>query len=169
MHCLHALSIPYLHIPALPSMSPIDSITKKPSAHQVTFPLAHSFEIETVQPISMRPFHPAFLSSTYPSHLEIPKNTPPLPTHHTSIPKLRRPCIAMHLRKLQLRLRSCPLWQRGIVNDVAKGLTFGFVLGEDFAFRVVADNLVVYEAAQIESFRAEGGHCDVVGDGVECE
>lgn len=55
------------------------------------------------------------------------------------------------------------------MDDVAKGLTFGFVLGEDFAFRVVADDLVVYEAAEIEPLRAEGGHCDGVGDGVEDE
>lgn len=55
------------------------------------------------------------------------------------------------------------------MDDVAKGLTFGFVLGEDFAFRVVADDLVVYEAAEIEAFGAEGSHCDSVGDGVECD
>lgn len=55
------------------------------------------------------------------------------------------------------------------MDDVAEGLTFGFVLGEDFAFRVVADDLVVYEAAEIESFCAEGGHSDGVGDGVECD
>ena len=69
----------------------------------------------------------------------------------------------MHLRELQLRLRSCPLWQRRVPDDVAQRLAFGFVLLEDFAFCVVADDFVVDEAGEVQAAGAELGH---VGGGV---
>ena len=64
----------------------------------------------------------------------------------------------MHLRELELRLRPCSLREGGVADDVAEGLAFGFVLLEDFALGVVADDFAVNEAGEVELLGAELGH-----------
>lgn len=56
----------------------------------------------------------------------------------------------MHLRQLQLRLRSRSLRERYIADNVSQRLSLGLVLLEYFAFRIVADNLIINEAAKVE-------------------
>lgn len=56
----------------------------------------------------------------------------------------------MHLRQLQLRLRSRSLRERYIADNVSQRLSLGLVLLEYFAFRMVADDLIIDEAAEVE-------------------
>ena len=69
--------------------------------------------------------HPAHStpSGTYPRHLEIPQYTSPLPSLYAPIPNLRRPCVAMHLRQLELCLGACPCRQREVADDVSESLS----------------------------------------------
>ena len=67
-----------------------------------------------------------------------------------------------------MRLRPCSLWERRVADDVAQRLAFGFVLFEDFAFCVVADDFVVDEAGEVQAAGAELGHCDGVEGDERC-
>lgn len=58
----------------------------------------------------------------YPRHLEIPQDTPTLPTQYAPVPDLRRPRVAVHLRQLQLGLGPRPRGQRRVADDVAQRL-----------------------------------------------
>lgn len=64
----------------------------------------------------------------------------------------------MHLRELQLRLRARPRRERRVAHRVPQRLPLRFVLGKDFALRVVSDHVCVYEAGEVEFFGAEHGH-----------
>lgn len=102
----------------------------------------------------------------------------------------------MHLRELELRLRARSLWESGVADDVSQGLPayaqcisiyarscrpvtigglwvgdpfvpFWLIALEDLALRVVADDLRIDKAAQIEPLRSKLRHlvCILGSDG----
>lgn len=94
----------------------------------------------------------------YPSHPEIGKDTSSLAPHYTSILRLGRPCVAVHLGELQLRLGAGSLRQRGVADNVSKGLPLWLGLLKDLSFCVVPDDFRVDEARQIQPLCAELRH-----------
>lgn len=59
---------------------------------------------------------------TYPGHPEISQNTSSFPSLNTSVPYLSRPCIAMHLRQLQLCGGAHPRREGCVANDIPESL-----------------------------------------------
>lgn len=62
-------------------------------------------------------------SATYSSHPESPEDTPTLTAFYTSIVDLSKPCVAVHLGELELRLSPCSLGKSGVADDVAECLS----------------------------------------------
>lgn len=120
---------------------------------------------------------------THPRHLEVPEDTPRLPSEDTPVPNLRRPRVSVHLRQLQLRLGPHARRERRVPDNVperlpgditdhiskryssggkeggrGRGSPLRLVRLDDLALRVVADDARVDEAAQVELLRPEHRH-----------
>jgi hypothetical protein len=101
--------------------------TSLPNTHKLAFKSIHS-ELELIKHDALALSLCQDTQSTYPCHAKRPENSSTLATHGTAVLDLGRPCIAMHLTELQLRLCPCPLGQRCVADDVAERLPGGAML-----------------------------------------
>jgi hypothetical protein len=63
------------------------------------------------------------VDEAYSSQPEVAEDTTTLASHDTPVLDLRVPCIAVHLRELELSLRADSLRECGIADNVAEGLS----------------------------------------------
>lgn len=64
-----------------------------------------------------------------------------------------------------MRLRSCSLWERCVSDDVAESLSLGLILLKHLSLGVVADDLVVDEAGEVQHLGTELRHDGGVYEG----
>lgn len=62
-------------------------------------------------------------AGTHPGHLEITQDTSASSPLYASVADLGRSGVGVHLREFQLRARAYPLRERGVADDVSKGLS----------------------------------------------
>lgn len=114
-----SLTRPTRHQP--PDLPPHQSLAPPPlhKVPQINSPL----RLPHTRQLALKRMHPKHK----PRHIEIPEDTPTLPTHDTPVPYLRAARVCVHLAQLQLRCCADALREECISGKGAEGLAARFV------------------------------------------